>query len=145
MIALYFIKNGQGCFTHRGRANWPTLCRRKLQMHFLQWEYMAVKSLTWWHHQMETFFALLSLCAGNSPVTGEFPSQRPVTQTSMFSLICAWTNANNRDAGDLRRHRAHYDVIVMQIVNLDDKHNSTSGIWRTMCLTNPIYRIVYCV
>ena len=31
----------------------------------------------------------------------------------MFSLICAWTNGsvNNRNAGDLRRHRAHYDVI----------------------------------
>ena len=27
----------------------------------------------------KTFFALLALCAGNSPVTGEFPSQRPVT------------------------------------------------------------------
>ena len=33
----------------------------------------------------------------------------------MVSLICAWTNrwANNRDAGDVRRHRAHYDVTVM--------------------------------
>ena len=33
----------------------------------------------------------------------------------MFSLICAWINrwVNNREAGDLRRHRAHYDVIVM--------------------------------
>ena len=33
----------------------------------------------------------------------------------VFYLICAWTNgwANNRDAGNLRRHRAHYDVIVM--------------------------------
>ena len=33
----------------------------------------------------------------------------------MFSLICAWTNgrANTRDAGDLRRHHAHYDAIVM--------------------------------
>ena len=28
---------------------------------------------------METFSALLPLCAGNSPVTGEFPTQRPVT------------------------------------------------------------------
>ena len=28
---------------------------------------------------METFSALLSICAGNSPVTGEFPTQRPVT------------------------------------------------------------------
>ena len=34
---------------------------------------------TWWHHQMETFSMLLALCAGNSPVSGEFPSQRPVT------------------------------------------------------------------
>ena len=33
----------------------------------------------------------------------------------MFSLICVWINGweNNREAGDLKRHRAHYDVIVM--------------------------------
>ena len=33
----------------------------------------------------------------------------------ILSLICVWTNAwvNNRDAGDLRRYRAHYDVMVM--------------------------------
>ena len=33
----------------------------------------------------------------------------------MFSLICVWINGweNNREAGDLRRYRAHYDVIVM--------------------------------
>ena len=36
---------------------------------------------SWWCHQMETFSALLALCAGNSPVTGEFPSQRPVTRS----------------------------------------------------------------
>ena len=35
----------------------------------------------WWRHQMERFFALLTLCAGNSPVTIEFPSQWPVTQS----------------------------------------------------------------
>ena len=33
----------------------------------------------------------------------------------IFSLICAWINGwNNRKAGDLRLHRAHYDVTVMQ-------------------------------
>ena len=34
----------------------------------------------------------------------------------MFSLICTWTNGwvNNRSAGDLRRHRAHYDVTAME-------------------------------
>ena len=35
----------------------------------------------WWRHQMETFSALLDLCAENSPVPGEFPSQRPVTRS----------------------------------------------------------------
>ena len=32
----------------------------------------------------------------------------------MFTLICARINGwvNNREAGDLRRYRAHYDVIV---------------------------------
>ena len=39
------------------------------------------RAIAWWRHQMETFSALLALCAGNSPVTGEFPSQRPVTQS----------------------------------------------------------------
>ena len=37
--------------------------------------------LSWWRHQMETFSALLALCAGNSPVPGEFPAQRPVTRS----------------------------------------------------------------
>ena len=36
---------------------------------------------TWWRHQMETFSALLALCVGNSPVTGEFPAYRPETRS----------------------------------------------------------------
>ena len=36
--------------------------------------------VTWWRHQMETFSALLAICAWNSPVSGEFPAQRPVTR-----------------------------------------------------------------
>ena len=38
-------------------------------------------NISWWRHQMETFSALLALCAGNSSVTAEFPSQRPVTRS----------------------------------------------------------------
>ena len=42
---------------------------------------------------------------------------RPLIKASdaELSLICPWTNdwENNQDAGNLRRHRAHYDVIVM--------------------------------
>ena len=60
---------------------------------------------------MKTFSTLLAL-SGNSPVT---------TKTSDADLWCfLWSapeqtvsKVNNRDAGDLRRHCAHYDVIVM--------------------------------
>ena len=39
----------------------------------------------WWRHQMETCSALLALCAGNSPVTDEFPAQRPVMRS--FDIV----------------------------------------------------------
>ena len=57
----------------------------------LAWQSYPKSSYSWWRHQMETF-----------------PRYWP---------ICAWTNgwANNQDAGDLRRHRAHYDDSVMWI------------------------------
>ena len=73
--------------------------------------------ISWWRHQMETFSALLALCAGNSPVIGEFPALwRSVTRVMIFPLIYAWINiwVNNREAGDLRRQSAHYDVTVVR-------------------------------
>ena len=36
--------------------------------------------------KMETFSALLALCVGNSPVTGKFPAQRPVTRSFDFII-----------------------------------------------------------
>ena len=39
------------------------------------------ESAVWWRHQMETFSALLATCAGNSPISGEFPAQRPVKRS----------------------------------------------------------------
>ena len=38
-------------------------------------------AIPWWRHQMENFSALLAICAGNSPVIGDFPAQRPVTRS----------------------------------------------------------------
>ena len=35
---------------------------------------------SWWRHEMETFSALLAICAGNSHVPGKFPAQRQVTR-----------------------------------------------------------------
>ena len=69
----------------------------------------------WWRHQMETFSASLALCAGNSPVTGECPSQRTVTRSFDVFFYLRLTNGwvNNREDGDLGRHHAHYYVTVM--------------------------------
>ena len=48
--------------------------------------------------------------AVNSPHKGQWRG------ALMFSLICNRINSwvNNGEAGDLRRHRGHYDVIVMR-------------------------------
>ena len=78
------------------------------------------------HDDVITFSAWLVLCEGNPPVTDGFPSQRPVTQS--IDVFITWTDgwANNRDVGDLRRHRAHFDVIVMYIksaTQIKPKHN----------------------
>ena len=64
---------------------------------------------------METFSALLTICVGNSPVPGEFPVQRPVMRSFdvFFDLRLNKRLSKNGEAGDLRRHRAHYDVTVM--------------------------------
>ena len=77
------------------------------------------RSESWWRHrrnQMETFSALLAICAGNSPVPVNSPHKGQWRGALMFSLICARINdwVSNREAGDLRRHRGHYyfDVIM---------------------------------
>ena len=64
---------------------------------------------------MKTFFALLAVCAGNSPVNGEFPAQSSVTRSFDFFWICIWINrlVNIRAIGDLRRYRTHCDVNLM--------------------------------
>ena len=77
---------------------------------------------SWWRHQMEACSASLALVRGihrwlrgihrspvNSPHTDQWRG------ALMFALICAWTNGwvNNQDAGELKRHSAHYDATVM--------------------------------
>ena len=50
------------------------------------------------------------LC-GEFTVYGEFPAQRTVTRSFDVFFDLRWVN--DCEAGDLRGHRAHYDVIVM--------------------------------
>ena len=70
-------------------------------------KHILLNRFSWWRHQMETFSALLALCAGTSPVTSEFPAQSPVTRIYEVSFDIRLNKClkNNREAGDLRRHR----------------------------------------
>ena len=58
-------------------------------------------------------FRVTDPLSGKSPVNS--PHKGQWRGALLFSLICAWINGwvNNNEAGDLRRDRAHYDVIVM--------------------------------
>ena len=60
----------------------------------------------------------------NSPHKGQWRG------ALMFSLICAWINdwVNNGEAGDLRRHRTHDDVIVMTVIWKDQWIPITKGL-----------------
>ena len=49
---------------------------------------------------METFSALLAICAGNSPVRGEFPTERPVTRSFDVFFDLRLDGVNTREAGD---------------------------------------------
>ena len=64
----------------------------------------------------------------NSPHKGQWRG------ALMFSLICVWINGwvNNREAGDLRHYRAHYDVTVMK---------NTWTEWNSKSLTGLIFQI----
>ena len=96
---------------------------------------------TWWHHQVETFSALLALVWGilwNPPVTGGFPSQRPVTRCFDVFFIFAWTNgrANNRETCDLKRHCAHCDVTVIYSTRHSPSEKSAFYIHKYISVTH---------
>ena len=73
---------------------------------------------------------------GNSPHKGQWRG------ALMFSLICARINCwvNNGEAGDLRRHRAHHDVIVMHFCPRGDELNIPN-----ILVTNVLIYMYMCV
>ena len=85
------------------------------------------EGMPWWRHQMGTLSVLLAICAGNSPVTGEFPAQSPVTRSidAFFDLRLNKRWVNNRETDDLRRHRAHYDVTEPMITHCNQGNYHT--------------------
>ena len=61
------------------RPSWHSMCFQCFCL-IAQFIFGSTSDGPRWRHQMKTFSALLALCAGKSPVTDEFPSQRPVTR-----------------------------------------------------------------
>ena len=96
---------------------WPLVRESKLATN--RFPSQRAKNVAWWRHQMESFSALLAICAGNSPVQWR--------GALMFSLIGARIDGwvNNDEAGDLRRHRAHCNVIVMESAFLSWHYHET--------------------
>ena len=61
----------------------PSVYASKLSpsSHHPAWCVLVYNGVSWWRHQMETFSVFLAFRAGNSPVIGEFTTQRPVTRS----------------------------------------------------------------
>ena len=85
--------------------------------------------ISWFCHQMEIFSAFLAFCAGNSPVTGEFPTQRAGTRSFdvFFNL-----RFNQQLSQQLRRRWfetssrplwRHYNVKPWSLVSVYDTHD----------------------
>ena len=67
---------------------------------------------------METFSTLLAICAGNSPVTGEFLSQRPVTQSFHIFVAMRMTTRLSKQSHWLWRHCNGYLLLVQSMIFL---------------------------
>ena len=80
------------------------------RVRYTQWNMHHDDVIKWKHFPRSwSFVRGIHRSPVNSPHKGQWRG------ALMFSLMCAWINrwVNNREAGDLRRHRAHYDVTVM--------------------------------
>ena len=119
----YFVKYIDHDQVELSNRIWAVF-RRDYLWHGNKWDSLMKKwitklAMTWWRHRLL-----------NSPHKGQWCG------ALMFSLIRAWINGwvNNRKAGDLRCHRAHYDVVVMISKNVTLLVNRTSNATQvTLC------------
>ena len=136
--------------------------------------------MTWWRHKWKHFprnwpnhqphgcllnrlfrrrskktskLRVTGLCVWYSPVPVNSPHKGQWRGVLMFSLICVWINGwvNNREAGDLIRHRGHYDVNVMnsgqRYLHETDKENRFNLVKESRCsyIQNVLGKLFICV
>ena len=109
--SLKVVKITTSCAaSNKNSIEWEFIC---LEMWSLHWDGLHDDVIKWKHFpRYWPFVQGIHRWPVNSPHKSQWHG------ALMFSLICAWINGwvNNRDAGDLRRHRAHYDVTVMWLI-----------------------------
>ena len=95
-----FLMGSSWRFHYSSSEHWAKLQTRSAHDDVIKWKHFP----RYW-----PFVRWIHWSPVNSPHKGQW------RRALMFSLICAWINGwvNNRGVGDLRCHRAHYDVIVM--------------------------------
>ena len=99
----------------------PHICRNFEKYEMLRYIKVLILGHRISRHQMETFFALLALCAGNSQVTGKFPSQRPVTRSfDIFFNLCLNKRLSNQS------RRRWLDTIAL---NMTPMWSHTHFLW----------------
>ena len=76
----------------------------------------------------------------NSPHKGQWRG------ALMFSLICVWMNGwvNTREAGDLRRYRGHYDVIIMILYNYTSRFVKSNIIRSDISSNCAFLSLIFC-
>ena len=119
----------------------PILCNNELYQSCTRFAYLMMTSSNGNISRYWPFVRGIHRSPVNSPHKGQWRG------ALMFSLICTRINGwvNNDEAGDLRRHRAHYDVTVMPLGCLTD----TGTIYnpeckpRAWCLSSTVYSTKY--
>ena len=100
----------------------------------------------WWRHQKETFSTLLAICAGNSLVTGEFPTQRPVTQSlDVFFDLCLNKCLSKQSWGWWFEMPSHlsWRHCNAQLNILREIGRENLGMYDLYIWTNPIHSSLY--
>ena len=117
IIATSFWSNNDFVIRHVS-AGWDKVALLPEAIRHTAFQNSGITFVSWWHDDIIKwkhfprnwpFVRGIHRYSVNSPHKGQWRG------ALMFSLICVWINdwVNNREAGDLRRYRAHYDIIVM--------------------------------
>ena len=109
VIVVYLEYNSLHCYHWPPEFRWRDMASRNLANTGPASQQAIHDHVIKWYPRYWPFVRGIHQSPVNSPHNGQWRG------AWMFPLICAWINGwvNNREAGDLRRHRAHYDVTLM--------------------------------